>query len=221
MQPHTTRQKRTALLKLLKIHDLTCTISQDMRTYPGDPRPKFSPHATIKDNIANVTRITLGSHTGTHVDAPWHFLQDGNSIDAEPLYKFIGEALVIDASYTNNIKDKNFSSSGIKSDDDIVLIYTGTGDRLTDFAYLDVSAAEWLIEHEVKCVGIDTASVEKYGDKDATVHKMLLEKQIGIIENLTNLGQFVGKRMFFVCLPLPLKGIDGSPARAVFFDIVK
>ncbi|MDQ3836778.1 MAG: cyclase family protein [Thermoproteota archaeon] len=191
-----------------------------MRIYPGDPPPKFSPHATIKDNVANVTRITLGSHTGTHVDAPWHFLQEGNSIDIEPLTKFIGDAVVIDASYTNNITAKNFSSFDIKSDD-IVLLYTGTGDRLTDFAYLDVSAAEWLIEHEVKCVGIDTASVEKYGDKEAPVHKMLLEKQIGIIENLTNLSQFVNRRIFFVCLPLPLKGIDGSPARAVFFDIVK
>lgn len=207
-------------MKLLKIHDLTCTISQDMRVYPGDPQPKFSPHATIKDNNANVTGITLGSHTGTHVDAPWHFLREGNSIDTEPLQKFIGEAVVIDASGRNKIAAENFSNYDIKSDD-IVLIYTGTGDRLRDFAYLDVSAAEWIIKHKVKCVGIDTASVEKYGDKAAPVHKMLLGMQIGIIENLANLSQFVNRRMFFVCLPLPLKGIDGSPARAVFFDIVK
>jgi arylformamidase len=209
-----------ALLKLLKIHDLTCTISQDMQVYPGDPQPKFSPHATIKDNNANVTGITLGSHTGTHVDAPWHFLPEGSSIDMEPLYKFVGEAVIIDASGKNNITVENLSGSDIRTND-IVLIYTGTGDRLTDFSYLEVSAAEWIIKHEVKCVGIDTASVEKYGDKDAPVHKMLLTKQIGIIENLANLRQFVGTRMFFVCFPLPLKGIDGSPARAAFFDIVK
>jgi arylformamidase len=189
-----------------------------MRVYPGDPQPKFSPHATIKDNNVNVTGITLGTHTGTHIDAPWHFLREGNSIDAEPLDKFIGEAVVINASGRNKIAAENFPSSDIKSDD-IVLIYTG--DRLTDFAYLDVSAAEWIIKHKVKCVGIDTASVEKYGDKDAPVHKLLLGRQIGIIENLTNLSQFVNRRMFFVCLPLPLKGIDGSPARAVFFDMVK
>ena len=207
-------------MKLLKIHDLTCTISQDMRVYPGDPQPKFDPHATIKDNNANVTGITLGSHTGTHVDAPWHFLREGNSIDTESLQKFIGEAVVIDASGRNKIAAENFSSSDIKSDD-IVIIYTGTGDRLKDFAYLDVSAAEWIIKHKVKCVGIDTASVEKYGEKDAPVHKMLLARNIGIIENLANLKQFAGSRMFFVCLPLPLKGIDGSPARAVLFDIVK
>jgi kynurenine formamidase len=88
-----------ALLKLLKIHDLTRTISQDIRVYPGEPQPTFTPHATIKDNNANVTRITLGSHTGTHVDAPWHFLQEGKSIDMEPLDKFIGEAAIIDAYY--------------------------------------------------------------------------------------------------------------------------
>jgi kynurenine formamidase len=78
-----------------------------------------------------------------------------------------------------------------------------------------------LIEHRVKCVGIDTVSVEEYGRKDAPVHKMLLACNIGIIENLANLKQFAGSRMFFVCLPLPLKGLDGSPARAVLFDIVK
>jgi arylformamidase len=209
-----------AHLKLLKIHDLTRTIGQDMRVYPGDPQPKFDPHATIKDNNANVTRITLGSHTGTHVDAPWHFLQDGNSIDTEPLDKFIGEATIIDASGKNSVTSEDFSCYDIRSND-IILIYTGTGDRRTDFAYLDVSAAEWMVEHEAKCIGIDTASVEKYGSKDAPVHKMLLTRKIGIIENLANLKQFAGSRMFFVCLPLPLKEIDGSPARAILFDIVK
>src|ERR671925_283088 len=209
-----------ALLKLLKIYDLTCTISQDMRVYPGDPQPKFDPHATIKDDKVNVTRITLGSHTGTHADAPWHFLQEGNSIDREPLEKFIGEAVIIDASDRSSISANDFPDNDIRNND-IVLINTGTSDRRTDFAYLEVSAAEWIIENGVKCVGIDTASIEKYGRKDAPVHKMLLAKNIGIIENLDNLKQFVGSRMFFVCLPLPLKGIDGSPARAVLFDIVK
>ncbi|HYX71823.1 MAG TPA: cyclase family protein, partial [Nitrososphaera sp.] len=211
---------RMALLKLFKIHDLTRTISPDMPVYPGDPQPKFDPYATIKDNKVNVTRITLGSHTGTHVDAPWHFLKDGNSIDMEPLDKFIGEAVIIDASGRNSISSNDLSGNDIRSND-IVLISTDSGDRLTDFAYLEVSAAEWLVERGIKCVGIDTSSVEKYGRKAAPVHKMLLACNIGIIENLANLKPFAGSRMFFVCLPLPLKGVDGSPARAVLFDIVK
>jgi arylformamidase len=209
-----------ALLKLLKIHDLTHTISQDMQIYPGDPKPRFEPHATIRDDKVNVTTITLGSHTGTHVDAPWHFIQEGNSIEMVSLNKFIGEAIIIDASYRNSITASDFSGNDIRSND-IVLIYTGTCDRRTDFAYLDISAAEWIIEHGVKCVGIDTVSVERYGSKDASVHKMLLARNVGIIENLANLKQFTGSRVFFVCLPLPLKGIDGSPARAVIFDIAK
>lgn len=191
-----------------------------MQIYPGDPQPKFDPHATIKDNNVNVTRITLGSHSGTHVDAPSHFLQEGNSIDMEPLDKFIGDAVIIYATGKNSITSDDLSGHDIRSND-IVLIYTDSANRQTDFAYLDISAANWLVEHEAKCVGIDTPSVEEYGNKDGPVHKMLLAKNIGIIENLANLKWFAGRRMFFVCLPLPLKGIDGSPARAVFFDIVK
>jgi arylformamidase len=208
------------LLKPLKIHDLTRPITQDMQVYPGDPPPKFESRATIKDNKVNVTKITLGSHTGTHVDAPWHFLQEGNSIDMEPLHKFIGEAVIIDAPGRNSISANYFRGNDIRSND-IVLINTGTGHRHNDFAYIDVSAAEWMVEPGVKCVGIDTASVEEYGRNDAPVHKMLLAGKIGVIENLANLKQFAGSRMFFVCLPLRLKGIDGSPVRAVLFDMVK
>ena len=77
----------------------------------------------------------VGSHTGTHVDAPWHFLQEGNSIDMEPLDKFIGEAAIIDAPGKNSITGEDFSGYDIRSND-IVLIYTGTGDRRTDLPIL-------------------------------------------------------------------------------------
>ena len=209
-----------APLKLSRIHDLTRVISQDMQVYPGDPKPQFEPQATIKNDKVNVTRIILGSHTGTHVDAPRHFLQEGNSIEIEPLDKFIGEAVIIDASGRKSISASEFSGKDIRKND-IVLINTGTSGFLTDFTYIDVSAAKWMVEKGIKCIGIDTASVEKYGLKDAPVHKMLLACKIGIIENLTNLKQFAGKRMFLVCMPLPLQGIDGSPARAILFDMVK
>jgi arylformamidase len=205
----------------LSIHDLTRKLSPEMQTYPGDPKPEFEPHLTIKDGGANVTRIVLGSHTGTHVDAQWHFMPNGNTIDGEPLDKFVGEAVIADVSKS--------PGGGIAAEDlhvdvkegDILLIHTGTGERTTDFSYLDVSAAEWMINHKIKCVGIDTLSVEKYGSKDAPVHKLLLSNGIGIIENLANLRQFVGKRALLVCLPLPLKGVDGSPARAILLEMIK
>lgn len=109
-----------------------------------------------------------------------------------------------------------------------MILYTGSNNKpnkdskSNNFTYLDSSAAEWIIGHETKCVGIDTLSVEKYGFKEGLTHKKLLSNNVGIIENLNSrlLREFVGKRMFLVCLPLMLYGIDGSPARAILFDIV-
>jgi kynurenine formamidase len=204
-----------------------------MPVYPGDPQPKFEKNQTIEKDGVNVTRITIGSHTGTHVDAPWHFFQHGNTIDKEPLEKFLGQAVIVDMSEKQigsgiNADDLNRYLKDITIvDNDIILIYTGTSNLedndekiKNNFTYLEPSAAEWLISHRIKCVGIDTFSIEKFGNKEAPVHKMLLAKGVGIIENLnSNLKQFSGRRMFFACLPLLLQGIDGSPARAVLIDI--
>jgi len=211
-------------IKTERLYDITRVLSPRMPVYPGDPQPEFTAHLTVEKDGANVTRIALGSHTGTHVDAPWHFLQDGNTIDKEPLDKFAGQAVIADLSYKPvgagiDGQDLDEYARAVK-DGDILLIYTGTDKAGSNFTYLETSAAEWLVRYGVKCVGIDTLSVEKYGSRQAPVHRMLLSKSIGIIENLnSNLKQFAGKRMFLVCLPLPLKGVDGSPARAVLFDI--
>jgi arylformamidase len=213
-------------IRLERFFDLTRTISQKMQVYPGDPQPKFEPHSTIKDDKVNVTRITVGSHTGTHVDAQSHFLSNGNSVESEPLSKFIGEATIIDLSVKERrggsitANDLNRYSDTVQRED-ILLTYTGTGDRRTNFTYLDISAARWIVNHKIKCIGMDTLSIEKYGSKDAPIHKLLLSEGIGIIENLDNLKQFVTKRMFLVCLPLPFEGIDGSPARAILFEMIK
>ena len=215
-----------------KIYDLTRILSPNMPIYPGNPQPEFKMHLTIEKDGANVMRITLGTHSGTHVDAPWHFFNQGTTIDKEHLDKFIGQAIIAD------LADKPLGSgidaqdlerfAGIIKAGDIFLIYTGTSeleDTADDhvrrnFTYLEPSAGEWLIQHSIKCVGIDTLSVEKYDSKEAMVHKMLLSNGTGIIENLnSNLKRFAGRRMFLVCLPLPLEGADGSPARAVLLDM--
>ena len=210
-------------------HDLSHLISQDMQVYPGDPQPRFEPFATMEKDKINVTRIVLGSHTGTHVDAPKHFFADGNGIESEPLNKFIGETMILDLS--NVIDDKGITDADLENyskvvkRNDILILYTGSNNKPKDsksnnFSYLDLSAAEWIIGHGIKCVGIDTLSVEKYGFKEGLTHKKLLSNNVGIIENLnSNIREFVGKRMFLVCLPLMLNDIDGSPARAVLFDI--
>ncbi len=212
----------TRSIKIAEFHDVTHTISPEMEVYPNDPQPTFEPYLTIKEDKVKVTRIILGSHSGTHVDAQRHFFPNGKGINEEPLSKFIGEAIIIDTSKLKEITANDLDvQAGAARRRDILLLYTGTGNNRTNFSYLDISAAEWIVRKGIKCVGIDTLSIEKYGVKDAPAHKLLLSNDVGIIENLNNLKQFVNKRMFLVCLPLQLKGVDGSPARAVLFEMIK
>jgi len=220
--------KKEMNISLGVVHDVGRNVSPSMTVYVKDPKPRFEKYYTLKRDKVNVTRIILGSHTGTHVDAPSHFLPKDKSIDEEPLSKFIGEAVVIDLSKCKTqhnsfgITDVDLEQySSIVNPNDILLLNTGTGKRLIRFAYLEISAARWILANKIKSVGIDTLSIEKYGSKDAPVHKLLLSHKIGIIENLNNLLKFVNKRMFLVCLPLPLRGVDGSPARAILLEMIK
>lgn len=205
-----------------------------MPIFPGDPCPKFESILDLEKDKVNVSRITLGSHTGTHVDSQKHFIKNGVGIEQESLSKFIGEAVVMDFSKKiigDGITNQDLDSySSLVVPNDIILLYTGVSNYWNDhymdkvgkkFTYLDPTAAEWIIDHQIRSVGIDTLSVEKYGSKGSITHKKLLGSGIGIIENLnSNLAQFVGNRVFLVCLPLALKGLDGSPARAIIFDIL-
>lgn len=204
--------------------DITQLIRPGMSVYPGEPQPRFDPLYTMEKDKVNVTKLTLGSHTGTHVDAPSHFLPGGDGIDKVSLCNFIGEAVVLDISRTGGgITGASLDAcSALVRPGDIVLLYTGASKRQvgTDFAYLEPSAAQWMIDRGLKCVGIDSPSVEKYESKDGLAHKKLLSHNIGIIENLnSNLKKFAGKRMFLVCLPLLLEGVDAAPARAVLSDM--
>ena len=227
------KDRDTTITLSRSFYDLTQAISKDIPIYPGDPQPCFEPSSTIERDNYNVTRIIMGSHTSTHVDAQKHFMMYGNSIDMEPLSKFLGESIVVDLSEKRNIgegvtcSDLEAYSKGIKNDD-ILLIYTGTSEYWMkdqnikyNFTYLEPSAAQWIVDHHIKCVGIDTFSVEKYGSKEGLSHKILLSSSVGIIENLnSNLKNLSGKRVFLVCLPLLLEGVDGSPTRTIAFDVV-
>jgi len=213
-------------------HDLTHLLHKDMSVYPGEPEPEFDPIFMLGTDKVNVTKLTIGSHTGTHVDAPKHFISNGKSIDNVCLDRYIGEAIILDMSKKKagrgiNDYDLDKQREEIRAGD-ILLLYSGTSNSWNrdstrkNFAYLEPSAAKWIVDHKIKCVGIDSYSVEKYGFTEGWTHKTLLSKGIGIIEGLnSNLKKFLRKRMFLVCLPLLLKGIDGSPARAVLFDICK
>ena len=172
------KDRDTTITLSRSFYDLTQAISKDTPIYPGDPQPCFEPSSTIERDNYNVTRIIMGSHSSTHVDAQKHFMMYGNSIDMEPLSKFLGESIVVDLSEKRSIgegitcSDLEAYSKGIKNDD-ILLIYTGTSEYWMkdqnikyNFTYLEPSAAQWIVIHHIKCVGMDTFSVDKYGSKE-------------------------------------------------------
>jgi len=202
-----------------------------MPVYPGDPSPSFESYSTLQKDGVNLTKITMGSHTGTHVDAPRHFIRDGIGIDRIPLNKLIGEAYVADLS-------KKPIGSGITSkdlrreleteiaSDDIVAIYTGCsehwGDKSInrDYTYLTEDAADYLVSKKVRAVGVDFLSVEKFKATEHLVHKTLLGNGIFIVESLSNaLNQFVGQRILMICMPIKLRDGDGAPSRVVAVPI--
>ena len=202
-----------------------------MPIYPGDPTPSFENYATLRKDGVNLTKIIMGSHTGTHLDAPRHFIQDGIGIDRIPPDKLVGEA------YVANLSRKPIGS-GITSEDlkpeleekivrdDIVVIYTGSSEHWgeasinRDYTYLTADAADYLVSKEARAVGVDFLSVEKFKAPEPVVHKTLLANGIFIIESLSSaLKEFLGKRILMICMPIKLQDGDGAPSRVVAVPI--
>ena len=214
-----------------KAVDLTHHLRNGMPIYPGDPPPAFASYATLEKDGVNVTRLTLGSHTGTHLDAPKHFIQDGIGIDQIPPNKLVGEAYVTDLSNKPigsgiTAQDLRQKLDGRVAEDDIVVCYTGCSEHWGDetvtrnYTYLTAEAADYLVSKRVRAVGIDFLSVEKFKAPDPVVHKTLLGNGIFIVESLNKATkQFVGCRILMICLPIKLQGGDGAPARVVAVPI--
>ena len=211
--------------------DLTQDLSNGMPIYPGDPAPSFRSYATLAKNGVNLTTMTHGSHTGTHMDAPKHFISGGISVDQIPVNTLVGEAFVADLSYKQI--GSGIERSDLVSDigskirkDDIVICYTGCSDRWGDksvnknYTYLTKSAAEYFVSKHVRAVGIDFLSVEKFKAPSPVAHKTLLGKGIFIIESISSaVKKFCGERILLICLPIKLQGGDGSPSRVIGFPL--
>lgn len=210
-----------------KAVDLTHELHNGMPVYPGDPAPSFTRFATIEKEGVNLTKLQLGSHTGTHMDAPCHFIPDGISIDQIRPNKLVGEAYVADLSdkpIGSGITERDLRASieGQVSADDIVVCYTSCSEHWDDeslrrnYTYLTGDAAEYLVKKKIRAVGIDFLSVEKFKAPEPIAHKTLLRKGIFIIESLSReTRQFVGSRILLLCLPIKLQNGDGAPARVI------
>src|SRR5579884_3922267 len=203
----------------MRIIDISVPNRPGQHVYPGDPEPRVAPVRTIAGgDVCNLSLLTLGSHTGTHVDAPYHFLPDGPRLGEVPLDRMIGEALVADL--RGRAADAAALAPVPVGSGDILLCRTDNSARWAapefqrDFTYLTEDAAAWLVARGVRAVGMDYLSIERFGSADFPVHRRLLGAGIFVIEGL-DLQAVAPGRYTLVCLPLKFPDLDGAPARAV------
>jgi arylformamidase len=198
--------------------DLTMPITPSMPTNPDHVAPTFAPYARLEEVGWEATHVTLSSHTGTHMDAPSHFVPGAPTIDRVPIDLFTGPAQVI---HLSDIHDGQ--AIGREQLPDIsssrVLLCTGWPARASDrdaffgrHPYLTEDAADYLLRSGVRLVGIDSPSVDYH--PPSAVHVALLAAGTLIVENLVNLTQ-LGAECEFSVFPLPLVTLDGSPVRAI------
>jgi arylformamidase len=209
---------------LMKIIDLTHTITPNMPVYPGTESPVFMPVGSIDDMGFIEKKITLYSHTGTHVDAPAHLIKDSKTLDLLPIDHFYGKALVLSFA---DVKGKIISIKELEPRQDVIkqieflLFHTGwsqywgTEKYFSDYPVLSLEAADWLSSFGLKGIGLDTISADTSDTHDFSVHKSFLKNDTIIIENLTNLEKLPRRQFSFSCFPLNFEDSDGSPVRAV------
>jgi arylformamidase len=193
--------------------------------WPGDP-PFHIERASDqqKGDTATVSRMSLGVHTGTHMDAPVHFIRDGESIDQIPLDATVGRARVIPIRDTKSIKPEELTEYSIQNGERILFKTVNsdhawqTDDFREDFVFISKEAAAYLVECGIRSVGVDYLSVGGFREDGPETHETLLSAGIWIIEGLDLNGVEPGDYEL-ICLPLRLIGSDGSPARAILREV--
>jgi kynurenine formamidase len=212
----------------LKVIDLTRLCNSGMTVYPGTPCPEFNPVSNIASDGYAEHLISMVSHTGTHIDAPCHVLENAKSLDQFAVDKFTGLAMVIDCRGNEEIsREFLLKFEKVISGIDFILFYTGwqfkweTEQYFTDCPTLTAEAAKWLTGFHLKGIGFDSFSVDSVVSTQAVApetlpnHHILLAREILLIENLTNLDLLPADRFSFHCFPLKIEHADGSPVRAV------
>lgn len=207
---------------MMKIIDISWPISQATTGYKDKSIVKFETRKTIDKDGVRETTIQLDSHTGTHVDAPAHFLRDGKTIDQVSLDLLVGSAKVIDCVTVSEKITFEFLQEQAIEEGDIILFktinsQTAANDKFTPhFIYLDISGAEYLSKKRIKAVGIDYLGIER-DQKGHLTHLELMKHNITIIEGL-RLEPVKPGKYTLICLPLAVIGLEASPARAVLIE---
>jgi arylformamidase len=212
---------------LMRTYDITLTISGELVVWPGDPQVEIEQASLISEGShANVSHIRMGVHTGTHVDAPYHFIDGGITVEELDIDLLTGRAYVLHLPDEVDLITKEIiENSAIPPRTKRVLFRTRNSQRWADgnnafdenFVALDADAAALLIQRGVKLIGVDYLGVAPFGDAVPT-HTTLLSAGVIVVEGL-DLSEVSQGRYTLYCLPIKIGGVDGAPARAILIGV--
>ncbi len=210
----------------MRVHDVSLTLRSDMPTWPGESGPRVEPLKRMaRGDSSNVSLLTFGDHTGTHVDPPVHFIEGAGGMDTVPLDALVGPCRVVAYDGDGPIGASWLESAGI--DRERVLFKTRNSVRWADpsapfdqrFVALEASGGEWLVRRGTKLVGIDYLSIEPFGSGRLghPVHVALLQARVAIVEGV-DLHEVEPGLYDLVCAPLKIKDGTGGPARVFLIE---
>ena len=205
----------------MKIHDISMMLNSDVAEWPGDTSFQFNLNWTKQQSgSVNVGQITTSTHIGTHIDAPFHFDDNGEKVHELPLENYIVEAIVIDVSGQDVISRELLRKVDLAAAK-AVLFRTNAWTNRTVFPKeiptFDVEVVEWMVENDIVLFGVDLPSVDAITSKDLPMHHALGNAGRYILEGLV-LDEIVEGTYRLIALPLKIEGGDGSPVRAVLIE---
>ena len=209
---------------MTRIFDISVPVRSNGLVYPGNPEISIEPQQSISEGAgANVSRVSFGSHTGTHVDAAKHFFDTGQTVDQIPLDRLVGPAVLIAVDESlMSVGARDLEQHDLKGHKRILIRTRNSAFLLEqrfhrDYTFLAPEGAEYLVSLGIELVGVDYLSIEQFHSGHHRTHRILLDKQVVIVEGLHLWGPSPGEYEF-CCLPLRLEGLDGAPARAILIE---
>ena len=202
-----------------KFYDITRTLGKDEICYPGDQPFEAVPAFSIeKSDPFNLMQLKLNNHIGTHIDAPKHFFADGKALDHFPVDRFIMEAIVVEINSDTEIALEEISHYEFPKSGAVLFKtknqYLSRKKFDPNYIYLNSKAAQKLVESQISLIGIDYLSIESYYDETYPAHKLLLQSEILILEDI-NLKPVPPGKYQLICLPMKIFNSDAAPCRAV------
>lgn len=198
--------------------DLTHRMEEEMPVYPGTEKPIFDKSFTIEKNGFAETKVTMFSHTGTHMDAPAHMVPGGKTLDTYPIDHFIGRAYLVDL--PNDLETLKKDEGLLKTADFVIVRtgwskYWGTPEYFSNFPVMDPEMLDYLLKFNIRGFGVDAISVDPVDTTTFERHMKIFEKDCTIVENLKGLDRIETSIFKITMLPLYTKDSDGFSARVV------